>query len=92
MRLSRLLAKFDAPFRDIAFEQGENFTIALDIQNSQSRGSATDDLDNGRRRKHGGHPIAVLVEGGRDYRFTQFKAPSNQHEARPFLHYVVGRL
>jgi len=69
-RFRRLLAKFVAPFRDIAFKHGENFAFAFDIQNSQSRGSSTHDLDHGRRRKHRGHSISVDIEGGRNYGFT----------------------
>jgi hypothetical protein len=65
-----LLAKFVAAFRDVAFEHGENLAIARDIQNSQSRGRPANDFYNRGRRKHRSHPIAVVVEGGRNHRFT----------------------
>jgi len=67
---SGFVAEFISPFLDIACEHGENMSVPQDIQNSQSRGSSTDDLDNGRRRYQSDYPLASVLKGGRNYRFT----------------------
>src|SRR5665213_4314754 len=90
-RFSRLLATFDAPFRDIAFEHGENLAIAHDIQNSQSRGSPADDLYNRGRWKDGSHPIALLSRAVAITGSRSLKRLPISMRLHPFLHYVVGR-